>query len=72
MKRTNLEVLNTSWLELNEVMRGADERTCQDLLQAELNGKRRSQFVLRIWSRYNRMRGLREKAELQRQLKTKK
>jgi hypothetical protein len=71
-QRTDLEVLNTSWLELNEVVRAADEQTCLDLLDAEMKGKRRSQFALRIWSRFNRMRGLREKAELQKKLKNRK
>lgn len=53
-----------SWTELNDVLRSADEKTCQRLLAAELRGKARRQFVLRIYSRYNRVRAGRERVEL--------
>jgi hypothetical protein len=72
MKKVDVGVLDTSWLELNEVIRVADEKTCQTLLEAELKGKRRTQFALRIWSRFNRVRGAREKAELAKQLAARK
>ena len=57
------ETLST-WDLLNEVVRVADEATCRRLLKAEMAGKRRQQFVLRIHSRLNRMRAAKERQDL--------
>lgn len=53
-----------TWVELNDVVRNADEDTCQKLLDLELRGKARKRFVLRIHSRINRLRADRERKAL--------
>lgn len=60
---TELPELRT-WLLLNDAMQEADEAECQRLLKAELKGKRRKLFLLRIHSRLNKVRADRERAEL--------
>jgi hypothetical protein len=57
------QVLET-WISLNEAIMEADEKQCQQLLKAELAGKKRKAFVLRIHSRLNKIRADRERAEL--------
>lgn len=54
----------SSWISLNDALRDADEATCNNLMQAELRGKRRKQFVMRIHSRLNKARADREREEL--------
>lgn len=62
-KPIKLEALRT-WILLNHALRGANEATCQRLLQAELKGRRRQQFLKRIHSRLNKARADRERQEL--------
>ena len=50
-----------NWGALNEALRKATEQQCQQLLAAERKGKRRLQFLLRIYGRYNRLRTIRER-----------
>ena len=52
------------WISLNSFIAGADEAACRELLDAELQGKRRKMFVLRIHSRLNKVRADRERIEL--------
>lgn len=54
-----------SWLALNDALRGSDEATCQRLLDEELKGRKRKQFIKRIHSRLNKVRADRERAELE-------
>lgn len=54
-----------SWLALNDALREADEATCQRLLEEELKGRKRKQFIKRIHSRLNKVRADRERAELE-------
>lgn len=54
-----------SWDGLNDVLRSADEETCSKLLDEELSGRKRSQFVFRIHSRLNKVRADRERTELE-------
>lgn len=54
-KLDTAETLAT-WPALNTVLRDADTATCETLLKAELAGRRRKRFLLRIHSRLNRMR----------------
>ena len=54
-----------SWIALNDAMRDADEALCKTLLDAEVRGRRRKQFMKRIHSRMNRVRAARERAELE-------
>jgi hypothetical protein len=51
---------------VNETVRYADEATCLALLAAERAGKRRLVPLLRIHSRLNRLRAVRERSELRR------
>lgn len=53
-----------TWVALNEALIGADEDFCQQLLEEELNGRNRKQFVKRIHSRLNKARADRERKEL--------
>jgi hypothetical protein len=63
-KQITCDALRT-WVGLNEVMRTASEETCRHLLRVEKLGRRRQQFLRRIYSRLNRVRADRERAELQ-------
>ena len=53
-----------TWVGLNDALREADEALCQKLLNLELNGKARKQFISRIHSRLNKARADRERKEL--------
>jgi len=53
-----------TWVELNEIIRLADEKTCEQLLKVELDGPKRKVFALRIHSRLNRVRAARERKEI--------
>ena len=53
-----------TWRALNDKLRGADEKTCRDLLRKEQAGKKRPRFILRIHSRLNKARADRERKEL--------
>lgn len=53
-----------TWLGLNEALREYDEQQCWKLLAAEQAGKRRTNYLLRIFSRANKLRTDRERIEL--------
>lgn len=53
-----------SWEALNDHLINADEARCKELLQLEINGRKRRQFLLRIHSRLNKVRADRERLEL--------
>lgn len=54
-----------SWMALNDAVREADESVCEALLEEELKGRKRKQFIKRIHSRLNKVRADRERAELE-------
>lgn len=59
-----------SWDDLNEhIMQMDDEEDLQKLLDLEIAGRRRQQFVFRIHSRINKLRADRERDELKELLK---
>jgi len=61
--RRTADKVNT-WMELQErLMREQDETNALQWLQAERSGQNRRTWVLRIYSRYNRLRTHRERAE---------
>lgn len=64
MKKTVTNPALQSWLALNDTIREADEVVCQALLDEELKGRKRRQFIKRIHSRLNKVRADRERAEL--------
>lgn len=51
-------------VELNKLVRKADEKTCTELLNAEKKGLRRAGVLLRVHARLNRVRADRERDEL--------
>lgn len=53
-----------TWRQLNDLLRGADEKECRILLRREKKGKKRIRFIARIHSRLNRVRAMRERKEL--------
>ena len=53
-----------NWVTLNEDLHYLTEVECWALLKAEQKGKKRLQFLLRIYGRANRMRTQRERNEL--------
>lgn len=53
-----------SWVSLNKVICHYGEDLCKVLLDSEVKGKRRKQFLLRIHSRLNYVRAQRERKEL--------
>ena len=57
-------MMNDTWRALNDLLRGADEKTCRKLLKKEQDGRRRTRFILRIHSRLNKARADRERLEL--------
>jgi hypothetical protein len=62
-KSIDADALST-WIILNDTLRGADEDVCQRLLKLERKGRRRKQFLKRIHSRLNKARADRERLEL--------
>lgn len=54
----------TGWEILNDRLRSATEEEARSILQEELKGNRRMQFLMRIHSRLNKVRAIRERAEL--------
>lgn len=64
MTKTELKEALATWPGLNSALRDADEARCRQLLQAEADGKRRHQFLLRIHSRLNKARAGRERLDL--------
>jgi hypothetical protein len=65
--RIKNQVLST-WQELNSFLLSAGEDDCRTVMEAEMAGKRRLMFVLRIHSRMNKLRAARERVELKRRL----
>ena len=53
-----------TWIGLNEVLKTCTEDDANKLLQAEQDGKKRRQFILRVHSRLNKLRYQRERKEL--------
>ena len=60
-----------TWVDLNELIRTADEKSCEELLRVELQGPRRKAFAFRIHSRLNKVRAARERKEISNAIKAK-
>lgn len=54
----------STWASLNEELKGASEEQCWKMLEAEKTGQRRVQFLLRIFGRAHKLRGIRERSAL--------
>ena len=65
MKKPIKEEALLSWTALNQaLMSSEDEYECYRLIRVERKGRRRRQFILRIYSRLNKLRADRERREL--------
>jgi hypothetical protein len=64
MTATDIKMALEDWENLNEALRRATEEDARRMLFAERKGKRRLQYLLRIYGRFNRLRAVRERAEL--------
>lgn len=54
----------TTWKDLNDFLRACSETDAKTLLLREKQGSARKQFLARIHARINRLRRVRERAEL--------
>jgi len=63
LKKQSEDPLAT-WINLNDALRQADEKTCVQLMIDEQQGRRRKMFLLRIHSRLNLVRAQRERQAL--------
>lgn len=54
----------TNWETCNDFLRNATEEDAGLMLKTEKAGKRRVQYLLRIYARFNRERARRERSEL--------
>lgn len=59
----------TTWVTLNSTVMHATEDECAKALEHELQNQRRSQFALRIFCRFNRLRTIRERKTILERLK---
>ena len=64
MKMDITNPILASWVSLNEELQNCTEAEAQKLMNEELQGRRRKQFLLRIHSRFNKLRADRERQEL--------
>lgn len=62
--RVDTKAILESWGALNTFLNTATEKEAQELLRAELRGRKRKNAALRCYSRFNRMRADRERKEL--------
>jgi hypothetical protein len=53
-----------TWLQLQDKLAKATEKQCMVLLKEEQDGKKRVQYLLRIYGRFNVLRTTRERSEL--------
>jgi hypothetical protein len=60
----DIKAILESWPTLNAFLNSATEKEAQELLKAELKGRKRKNCATRIYSRFNRMRADRERKEL--------
>ena len=63
MQITNATAL-ASWLALNAFLKSATEPQCWELLKEERTGKKRLNYLIRIYGKANRLRSERERREL--------
>jgi len=62
MDAVSLRKIN--WLDLLARLKTVNEGDCKCMIEAELSGKNRLSFLLKMFSRYNQLRYKREMAEL--------
>lgn len=62
--KVNAEDVLQNWASLNNAMPALSEDQCWVLLEAERAGHRRTQFLLRLYGRANKLRGKRERLDL--------
>jgi hypothetical protein len=62
----NYEQVLSSWLELNNTLRNATEKECEELMHFERGHRNRIRMMLRIHGRFNILRAARERIEIMR------
>ena len=65
------EEILVTWLGLNAALTNANKQFCEEIMEVELNGRKRMQVVLRIHGRLNRVRAAMERVELRRRVNAK-
>ena len=60
----NLEEVLSTWVTLNNALRNATEAECSSLLAHEKANRKRTTVLLRVYGRFNQLRGERERREL--------
>lgn len=63
-QETDLQDVLKTWDGLNKFLMDTTEEMCQQLLDAEIAGKKRNQITMRIYSRFSKLRRERERNEL--------
>jgi len=53
-----------TWASLNAHVQTLDEAKLKSLLKQELRGEKRTQFLIRLYGRYNKLRTIRERREM--------
>jgi hypothetical protein len=62
--KKDIEQALKTWPGCNDFLRAATEKEAELMLKIEQENKRRVQYLLRIYSRFNSMRAKRERATL--------
>ena len=68
MKKLSAHPALQTWRTLNDYIMASSLDECRELLQLELEGRCRKQFVLRIHHRINKLRLAKERDELMRKI----
>jgi hypothetical protein len=58
------EKILKTWMTLNAFVNTCSEKEAQELMKLEIKGSKRKNFIMRCYSRFNRMRAERERKEL--------
>lgn len=64
MAKTDQSFILDNWQTLQKHLHGLTEEECWKLLAEEKKGLRRTQFLLRLYGRANKLRGKRERVDL--------
>lgn len=65
MKKAITNPALETWLKLQDYLMQAELGACEQLYAEELRGRKRGQFLKRIHSRINKLRAIKERAEIE-------
>ncbi len=60
----DVKAMLSSWMKMNEDLLSLPLEAVQQLLEAEVKGQKRLNFVLRLYGRFNRLRSVSERSAL--------